>query len=193
MQKIQRHRDTETERESQRYFFSLLVWQHSLAGKRGIHACAWVMTCLAIGLTLPLPRSPSLPYLHYIFPCNSSCISFCCGCDCACLLTLEMAGDNDNLIMHGASQSGPAQPSPVQPGPAPTPLGFRTWLNQGGGASSGFNGLAAIARWRFWWNFKCSLWPNEARVAADLTRLGLAWLGYAWISCIQNSIKMQIN
>lgn len=117
---------------------------------------------------------PPLPSLH--LPMQQQLYIFCCGCDCACLLTLEMAGDNDNLIMHGASQSGPAQPSPVQPGPAPTPLGFRTWLNQGG-ASSGFNGLAAIARWRFWWNFKCSLWPNEARVAADLTSLGLATLG----------------
>lgn len=140
------------------------------------------MTCLAIGLTLPLPLAPSLLCLHFIFPCNSSCISFSCcsGCDCACLLTLEMAGDNDNLIMHGASQSGPAQPSPVQSGPSPDPLQVQdngAGQTREGGTSSRFNGLAPIARWRFWWNFKCSLWPNEARVAADLAWLGLATLG----------------
>lgn len=123
--KCKRYKDTEIqrqkERERQRHFFSLLVWQHSLAGHSRVR----------VSYDMPGNRPDSSssscsipPCLHYIIPCNSSCISFSCcsGCDCACLLTLEMAGDNDNLIMHGASQSGPAQPSPVQSGPSPDPL-----------------------------------------------------------------------
>lgn len=124
--KCKRYKDTEIQRqkERERDKDTSFLCSYGNTVSRGIHACAWVMTCLAIGLTLPLPLAPSLPCLHFIFPCNSSCISFSCcsGCDCACLLTLEMAGDNDNLIMHGASQSGPAQPSPVQSGPSPDPL-----------------------------------------------------------------------
>lgn len=52
-----------------------------------------------------------------------------------------MAGDNDNLIMHGASQSGSAQPQPHL-------LGVRVQdeASQSGGPVLVFNGLAQIAQ-----------------------------------------------
>lgn len=174
MQKIQRYRDTQRERDKDTFF--LCSYGNTVSRANGAFTRArelwhaWQSGWLFLFLSLPLP---TLPLSHATTVVSFSCD---CGCDSACLLTLEMAGDNDNLIMHGASQSGQAQPSPVQPGPAPTRSGSGRWSrpDQGKGTSSRFNGLAQIARWRFWWNFKCSLWPNEARVAGDLTRLGLA-------------------
>lgn len=179
MQKIQRYRDRERDKDT----LFLCSYGNTVSRANGAFTRArelwhaWQSGWLF--LFLPSPCLP-IPLSHATTVVSFSCD---CGCDCACLLTLEMAGDNNNLIIHGASQSGQAQPSPVQPGQP------RTARVQDDGAgrtrgetSSRFNGLAQIARWRFWWNFKCSLWPNEARVAGNLTRLGLACLGLGLVT-----------